>query len=544
MNKFSRRDFLKLAGSSIALGAMGNKVPQIFRNQEVVNNLDKFDHVVVLMMENRSFDNMLGYLYTPQNPPPNGQSFEGVAFGNHTNPIPPYADSAKFVDSIRTYPDSIMNNPNPDPGETYPHINTQLFGTVIPDTNRFLTTYNMFSPYNEPDPLPENIPMDGFIKDYINNFRATQGRMPTYSEYKIIMSCFPPTAVPVISQLAKSFAVCDNWHCAVPSQTFCNRAFFNCGSSWGYVNNEPYEKWLLNFQETIFERLENNGHSWRIYFDHKDIIPLTLLIHFPRLIKYASTNICNFENFERDVEKGLLPKYSFIEPRLIFFHNDEHPPAPLIGNIVLPSSVLPGEQLISKVYNAIRNSSSSKGNNWKNTLLIVTYDEHGGCYDHIPPPAAEPPYVFQPNTEMNFKFNRLGVRVPAVFISAYIKGGTVFNEQMTHTSVIKTMCDKWNLGHLTNRDLTSPSFVNIFNSTAARPQEDWPITIPRESEIEADKDYFLCEDLAPLQMDIIKLANAAAYGNQGLPPGINAVEDGLDFLKEVKKVLKISYSCE
>lgn len=187
MSNLSRRDFLKLAGASLAFGTLGSSFPTFLKNKEVVNGLDKFDHIVVLMMENRSFDNILGYLYTPEDPPPNGQTFEGVAYHNLSNPVPPYADSS-FIGNVPVYRDSIMNNPNPDPGEEYPHINTSLFGTVIPDTNRFLEAENMFPPYNLPDSLPAHFPMNGFVQDYINNFRATQGRMPTFSEYKIIMS--------------------------------------------------------------------------------------------------------------------------------------------------------------------------------------------------------------------------------------------------------------------------------------------------------------------------------------------------------------------
>jgi len=124
-----------------------------------------------------------------------------------------------------------MNNPNPDPGEEYPHMNTSMFGTVLPDTNRFVDACDMVSPWNVPDTIPSVYPMNGFLTDYINNFKATQGRMPTYSEYRIIMSCFPPEVVPVISTLAKGFAVADHWHCAVPSQTFCNRSFLNSAQS-------------------------------------------------------------------------------------------------------------------------------------------------------------------------------------------------------------------------------------------------------------------------------------------------------------------------
>jgi phospholipase C len=542
MSKFSRRDFLKLAGSSVAFGTLGSAFPSLLKNKDVANNLDKFEHIVVLMMENRSFDNVLGYLYTPENPPPNGQSFEGVAGKNLSQPIPSYADSS-FMGSVPVHKDSVMNNPNPDPGEEYPHINTSLFGTVLPDTNRFLTAEEMFAPYNLPDSLPQVYPMNGFLQDYINNFKATQGRLPTYSEYKIIMSCFPPDTVPVISTLAKSFAVCDHWYCSVPSQTFCNRSFFNSGASGGYVNNEPYPKWTQNLQETIFERLQNRGYSWKIYFDHRDVLPMTMLIHYTRLKPFARTNICSFDHFFDECSKGKLPQYTFIEPRLIFYHNDEHPPAPLFGNVTFPSSVTPGERLISKVYSAIKESNSTIGNNWKNTLLIITFDEAGGCYDHIQPPSAVAPYPIQPNTEMDFQFNRLGIRVPTVIVSPYIREGTVINDHLTHTSVIKTMSQKWNLGNLTNRDLNSPSLENIFNLTTPRTPDTWPVTVPRQESVQGDKNFYLNKKLNELQYGFIGLANAIATGRNKPPPEIVTVKDGLEFLLEILKILKVSYSC-
>ncbi|MEO8663871.1 MAG: alkaline phosphatase family protein [Ignavibacteria bacterium] len=541
-SKLSRRDFLKLTGSSIALGALGSALPSFISKGAELSGLDSFDHVVVLMMENRSFDNVLGYLYTPENPPPGGQQFEGVAWKSLSNPIPSYADSS-FMGSVPVHKDSVMNNPNPDPGEEYPHINTSLFGTVIPDTNRYLTASEMFPPFNLPDTLPKNYPMNGFLQDYVNNFKATQGRLPTYSEYKIIMSCFPPDVVPVISALAQGFAVCDHWHCAVPSQTFCNRSFFNCGASGGYVTNSPYGKWISNTQETIFQRLQKRGLPWKIYFDYKDVLPMSLLIHYESLKNYAHSNICSFDTFLEDCRKGLLPKYSFIEPRMIFYHNDEHPPAPLVGNLTFPSSVPPGERLIHTVYNAIKNSDSAKGNNWKNTLFIITFDEAGGTYDHVQPPLAVAPYTSQPVTEMNFKFNRLGIRVPAVIVSPYINSGTVINEELTHTSVIRTMSAKWGLGHLTNRDLNSQTLENVFNRKIPRSPDTWPVTKPRQPDVLGDKEYYVNESLSDLGEDMIGLANALAYGPGKLPDGIKTVQDGLQFLLEVIKILKISYSC-
>jgi phospholipase C len=542
----SRRSFMKLAGSSIALGALGSAFPSILKTREVVSSLDKFQHVVVLMMENRSFDNILGYLYTPANPPSNNQSFEGIGYHNLSNPIPSYADSS-FIGNVPVYRDSVMNNPSPDPGEEYPHINTSLFGTVLPDSNRFKAACDMTIPWNLPDPLPGTYPMNGFLTDYINNFKLTQGRLPTYSEYKIIMSCFPPEVVPVISKLATSFAVCDHWHCAVPSQTFCNRSFMNSAQSNGFVSNScpSYTKWQNNTGETIFQRLQSRGFNWKLYFDHLDVFPMSLLIHFNALRQYAADHVCSMDSFYNDCSGGRLPEYTFIEPRMIFFHNDEHPPAPLIGNksiTTFPSSVTPGEKLIHKVYSAVKNSSSATGNNWQNTLLIITFDEAGGTYDHVQPPPAVAPNQ-NANTEMDFQFNRLGIRVPAVLVSAYINSGTVINDNLTHTSVIKTMSDKWNLGNLTQRDLNSPTLAGYLNRETPRNPSDWPVTQPRQENTQGDKDFFLTKQLTGFQKDFVGLANALAHGTDSFPPGVNTIGEALSFLTEALKILKVSYSC-
>src|SRR6185437_4148612 len=153
-----------------------------------------------------------------------------------------------------------------------------------------------------------------------------------------------------------------------------------------------------------------------------------------------------------DAAAGKLPAYAFIEPRLIFDHNDMHPPVPSFevpesnGDPVLigVDDVRAGEKLLHEVYTAIRTSASPTGSNAMNTLLLVTFDEHGGTYDHVPPPAAVPPGP-QPDPEMGFAFDRLGVRVPAIAISAWTKAGTIIHDEMHHGAAIATLCRKHGL---------------------------------------------------------------------------------------------------
>ena len=153
-------------------------------------------------------------------------------------------------------------------GEEYQHVNTQLFGKVIPPENRSKLAEAMEAPFNLPDD-PGTPTMDGFVTDYINSFHAETGRLPEYDEYAQIMACYTPDLMPVLSTVAKGFATFDHWFCEVPSQTFTNRSFYHAGTASGFVvNAAPLDSFPLhNDAETIFERLDAAGLPWRVYVD-------------------------------------------------------------------------------------------------------------------------------------------------------------------------------------------------------------------------------------------------------------------------------------
>ena len=171
------------------------------------------DHVVVLMFENRSFDNLLGRLYEPGEV----ESFEGVLGKQLSNPIPEWAEHGADRGVVPYGVAKDMNTPWPDPGEEYPHINTQLFGEVTPPSNRCVPGEQMIAPYNAPVRADQPT-MDGFVTDYISAFTAEMGRQPTYDEYSQIMSGYTPEQMPVLSALARGFAVFDHWFADVPSR--------------------------------------------------------------------------------------------------------------------------------------------------------------------------------------------------------------------------------------------------------------------------------------------------------------------------------------
>jgi phospholipase C len=370
----------------------------------------KIAHIVVLMLENRSFDSMLGGLY------PKSPDFEGLS-GNETNP---YQDHEEVgVWSEPKFDWDSMSIPDPDPGELWQDINTQLFGLNG-------------QPGNQPPS------MNGFVNNYIS-----QKANP--ADPRQVMHYYAPSQVPVITQLARQFAVCDHWYASAPCQTWPNRFFVHTGTAHGYENNSPthFPYWM----DTIYNRLQATNQSWGIYF-HDFPQSLTLSKLWDHIHHFHS-----MDDFKNQAASGQLPGYCFIEPRYFpdrQLPNDQHP----------PHHVGLGEQLIADIYNTLRQAPT-----WKKTLFIVTYDEHGGSYDHMPPPSAVPP---DQNPSQPFAFDRYGVRVPTVIISPYIKPGTILRASLPypfdHTSIIATVRKCFNLRDpLTRRDAVAPDLASCLN---------------------------------------------------------------------------------
>ena len=503
----SRRGFLKLGGAAFAGAVIGGAGGAAIGATVAANNRagfasdedhfaaltprsePGFEHIVVVMGENRSFDNLLGYLYSTETLP-KGETFEGLAFGSYSNT----ASDGTVVDA-HVYvgqTDRIMSHPDPDPGEEYPHVNTQIFGTVDPKTNAELYVDAMEAPYNAPT-HGEKATMSGFLEDYIINFRRLRkGKEPSVDEARHIMGSFSPEMLPVLSTLAAEFAVFDHWYAAVPSQTFCNRSFFHASTSHGFVTNKGgggYDKWLdAPAAPTIFNRLDDAGIHWKIYIDKLQLVSFTGMLHAPVLEKFWRTeHFGTMEDFYAEAKAGTLPAYAFIEPRMVYDHNDFHPPfgspreSEVEGEEVFDSAisdVRAGDRLVHDIYEAVRTSASPKGSNAVNTLLLITFDEHGGCYDHVPPPAATRPTEDTEAGEMGFTFDRLGCRVPAIAISAYTKRGTIVHDEMHHGSVTATLSRLHGLEPLNERDASANTLFNVVNLDQPRHPADWPITSP------------------------------------------------------------------
>ncbi len=470
------------------------------------SGIDLIDHVVVLMMENRSLDQLLGYLYPAGVPAdaPLGTTFDGLLFPDGSakplfNPIP--ADAVHqpphglSIVEVGPVPPGAFNVPFPDPGEDYPHINTQLFNLI--DGGATKPPFNV--PPGNPAPTPT---MLGFVTDYIENFKMVEsrhgdpnapGRDPTYDDYRQIMQCYTPDHLPVISMLAREFAVFDHWFCAVPSQTLCNRAFWHAGTSWGRLFNDPFDDWKPGSDApTLFNQLSESGSDldWAIYSDNKQFYVLTQVLHAKALAPFATSDrFRSIEDFEADAAAGRLPAYSFVEPRFVNPHNDMHPSSTYgqIDGDSPPSSMTMGELLIWRVYEAIRTSGDRGGDtppgrsHAGNTLLAITFDEAGGCYDHVPPPGAVPPDPGDNLLQCDFDFARLGVRVPMVMVSAHIARHTVVNSVMDHCSFMATMRARWEqvapgaFPPLTARVAAAPRFDQVFTASVPRPAASWPV---------------------------------------------------------------------
>jgi phospholipase C len=439
------------------------------------------DHVVVVLFENRSLDNVLGHLYGPAD----GKTFEGVLGKELSNPIPDWAEHGAEKKVVPYSVATDLDSPNPDSGEEWYHTNTQLFG-VLDEHNRGKIGDDVTEPWNAPAPGATPT-MDGFVADYISTFTGEMGRQPTYDEYAQIMTGFTPEQLPVLNGIAREFGVFDHWFSEVPSQTFMNRSFWTAATSSGLVVNSPARKWLKqNDVETIFERLEQHGKTWKIYVAEPMAISFHGLIHYSRLKDRFATNFVPFAEFERDAAAGTLPDFSLIEPNLIRGHGDYHPAfGHSLGHhldvdaLDPPASVLAGEAFLQRIYDAYRSSTSESGSNVWNTTLLIGWDEPGGTYDHVPPGAVPPPDPGAPACEMGFTFDRSGYRVPAILVSPWVQQGSVFNDEFRHTSLIATLRKHWSLGEpLTRRDAAARPFDDLFTLAEPRDPDGWATFTP------------------------------------------------------------------
>jgi len=397
-------------------------------------------HVVVLVLENQSFDRMLGYVTLPDP----RQRLEALT-GNESNPAPP--DPPVKV-SKTTSPEAYVTDPGP--GHSIDDIAFQIFGQgQVPDP-----------------PVPTN---SGFVLNYAA--QAGKGGKPIGLEAgKAIMQCFDPDLVPVITSLARNFVVCDHWFASVPGPTWPNRFFLHAGTANGLLDTpETADQLRSNFfrspyrMRSIFENLMAEGHTWKVYYDD-----YAQTFALRNLHRYGNLFV-KFEEFAQDVARGALSEYSFIEPRGFsapgWPSNDQHP----------PHSVLEGEKLIANIYDTLRGNDAV----WRQSLFILLYDEHGGFYDHVPPPAACAPDDIAPMigpTDEQAGFDHYGIRVPAMVASPYARPHYVSHKVYDHTSVLRFIETRFDLPALTRRDANANPMLRLFKFS--RPAFPTPPSLP------------------------------------------------------------------
>ncbi len=378
------------------------------------------------MLENRSFDHLLGFMKR-ENAAINGLT------GSETNPpADELRPDVKVTDAAGDVQDL-----DPDPGHDFDNVTRQIFGSQ--DTTQ-----------------PAD--MSGFVRDY-----ALVSGDPIHGEN--IMRCFQPPSLPILSTLAAQYGVCDRWFSSVPGSTIPNRMFVHGANSAGSLTQDaivaPY---LL---KTIFEGFgPNTIHTYKIYTSGASILLANkyLVQHQAQFADYTT-------QFEADALNGNLPSYTFIEP---LYDDDD---AGNLANSQHPDfPVDRGERLIADVYNILTRSPG-----WKSTLLLILYDEHGGLYDHVVPPtvACLPQNAQLPVTPsgppFNFDFTRLGVRVPAVFVSPCIPPGTLINDRdYEHSSVVATVRKLFCQGTtpLTWREAQAATFDQVLTLEGANIRTD------------------------------------------------------------------------
>lgn len=394
-------------------------------------NLSNIKHIVQLMLENRSFDQMLGFLYTDAgNTSPAGQAYAGLT-GQESNPD----EAGRTVQVYKITPDAAhcYLMPGADPGEGFQNTNYQLFSTDDPTPNQ----------------APTN---DGFVVNFhaaINYDLAHHygDTLPNTASSQV-MGMYAPETLPIMSALARGYAVCDQWFAAAPTQTIPNRAFAAAATSQGHLDN----KVKVFTCPSIFGRLSDAGIDWAIYGYNAP--PMTRH-DFPDTLNADESHFGHFRDFQTRAAAGTLPAYTFLEPDWGSGGNSQHP----------NYDVALGEQLIRDVYRAVRD-----GPGWNDTLLLITFDEHGGNYDHVAPPYG----AVAPDDsvgEFEFTFDRYGVRIPALLISPLIEQGSVFRPTagvIDHTSVLKTLAQRWNLPPLTRRDAAAPSLGDVLTLDTPR----------------------------------------------------------------------------
>ncbi|KAF7115498.1 hypothetical protein CNMCM5793_002456 [Aspergillus hiratsukae] len=405
-------------------------------------------HVIYLMMENHSFDNIAGYWdFRPD-------------IDNLVHLKEPYCNP--------------YSNPNWTVwGEPYSICASPFEGEVPyndPDHDFAGTNYQLFQTYY---PTKDSVPtMQGFVDRESAKYQSTPGQAA------FVIKAYDEKKTSTLAEIAQNFAFWDTYFAEHPGPTNPNRQFATSGSTCGFVDNTDQAAGFFNnvtgtsCATSIFESLENAGISWKNYYE-TDIIDGW---NYEWVQKNAMDKLQTADNFYKDLQEGTLPQFSYINPECC-----------TVDSIHPTSNIAAGSAMIKHLYDAVRNSQY-----WDNVLIILNFDEHGGFADHVPPPmnipAPQDNITFTGSSEgfnVTYDFTRLGVRVPAFLISPWIPANTLIHDEgtmydknsaYTHSSFLHFLQNLWNLEGLNNRVQWAKTFEYVF---ADKPRTDAPKNLTR-----------------------------------------------------------------
>ena len=351
------------------------------------DTLPQIEHIVVLMMENHSYDDHFGML----------SRGDGFKLGSDGLPI----DANRYTDGnlLKAFHMPSTCQLHSVPSQAWDASHTSYDGGLN----------------------------DGFVN----------------ASGPVAMGYWDGTDIPFYYGLGKTFPVADRWFCSVLAQTYPNRRFLMAATAVGVVNDDA--KTLAGSPPpngTIFDRLNAHHITWTDYYS--DVPAVGTIIE---VLEKNPKHIAKVSQFLTDAAAGKLPSVSFVDPN--FGHQSEED----------PQDIRQGERFAAAIINAVMH-----GKAWSKTLLIWLYDEHGGYYDHVPPPAAIAPDNIAPEIQvppdLPGGYDRYGFRVPAVIVSPYARKNYVSHVVHDHTSILKLIETKWNLPAMTFRDANADNLLD------------------------------------------------------------------------------------
>lgn len=444
---------------------------------------DNIDHIVVLMLENRSFDMVLGNLYDSETNP-KGPTYILGADQSEFKGISHWR--SQVGDQVGQPPAGTFEeqlwHPVTSPHEPITHVQRQLYNNEISEENNAQWDW-------EKEPTVEGM-TEGFVKDYANRIAEFLNQVPEWARNpNAILGAFEEKHLPNFYRLAKAGVVSDEWFCSVPSQTWTNRLFQFAGRARGVIENEQSPTGTARHLVSV---MGDTPTVQSVLGDESQVVShgyfpsLTRVLHGGR-----GVNGISYDQFQKNCVQDTLPRYTFIEP--LFSSGKEnradsmHPfdmTSPTSGNPVnLRVPCTNADNLIARIYGWMFPGKNYGAENRR--LLIVTFDEHGGCADHIPPPTAANDGIEQAafyyklsSKKINFFFQRLGVRVPFMMCNPQLQAGGVIRPPkgstgfFDHSSIIKSLAlwsklpqdQRDQLAALSSRVEEAPHFWDAFQN--------------------------------------------------------------------------------